>query len=82
VGLVGLVDMGWKDLRIDLDVDGDHHRRDSKQYVKDQRTMRRLEQQARIVISCSSTRPASQTFLRTDKALWHAVFASEPRLAG
>lgn len=49
-GLIGVVDMGWEDFRIAVEYDGDHHRTNRRQYVKDQRRVRRLEAAGWIVI--------------------------------
>lgn len=49
-GLIGVVDMGWKRLRIAVDYDGDYHRTSRARYVKDQRRVRRLEAAGWIVI--------------------------------
>jgi Protein of unknown function (DUF559) len=80
-GLVGLVDMGWKDLRIALEYDGDHHRKDGRQYVKDQRRLRRLEAAGWIVIRVIAEDSVSDVLRRLDKALWQRGFRRE-QLAG
>jgi hypothetical protein len=49
-GLIGVVDMGWEALRVAVEYDGDHHRSNRRQYVRDQRRMRRLEAAGWIVI--------------------------------
>ncbi len=77
-GLVGLVDMGWKDLRIALEYDGDHHRKDRKQYVKDQRRLRRLEAAGWIVIRVIAEDSVQDVLRRLDKALWHRGFRRRP----
>lgn len=41
-GLVGVSDLGWRQLRIAVEYDGDYHRTDRRRYVKDQRKLRRL----------------------------------------
>jgi hypothetical protein len=43
LGLVGLLDMGWEDIKVAAEYDGDQHRSDRKQYVKDQRRLRRFD---------------------------------------
>jgi very-short-patch-repair endonuclease len=44
------VDMGWKDLRIAVEYDGDHHRTDTDQYRWDARRLRKLADAGWIVI--------------------------------
>ncbi len=48
--LVAAIDMGWEHLRIGVEYDGDHHRSNRGQYVKDQRRLRSLESRGWIVI--------------------------------
>ncbi|MCV7214110.1 hypothetical protein H7J51_02285 [Mycobacterium crocinum] len=48
--MLGVLDMGWEDVKIAVKYDGDHHRTNRAQYVKDQRRIRRLEQLGWIVI--------------------------------
>jgi hypothetical protein len=36
------LDMGWRDLRLGVEYDGDQHRTDRPQYVKDMRRLRRI----------------------------------------
>lgn len=43
--LVAYLDMGWKDQMVALEYDGDHHRTDRRQYVRD---IRRAEMLARL----------------------------------
>lgn len=44
------LDMGWEDLKIAVEYDGDHHRTDRFQYVKDIRRLEMLERMGWIVI--------------------------------
>ncbi len=48
--LLAVRDMGWEDLMIAVEYDGDHHRTIRAQYVKDRRRIRRLEQLGWIVV--------------------------------
>jgi hypothetical protein len=41
--LIGFLDMGWEDFKVAAEYDGDQHRTDRKQYVKDQRRHPKLE---------------------------------------
>lgn len=44
------LDMGWEQFKVAAEYDGDQHRSDRRQYVKDQRRLRRLERLGWIVI--------------------------------
>jgi very-short-patch-repair endonuclease len=48
--LLAVLDMGWEEIKVAIEYDGDHHRTIRAQYVKDQRRLRRLEQLGWIVI--------------------------------
>lgn len=48
--LVGLLDMGWERYRVAAEYDGDQHRSDRRQYVRDQRRLRKLGDLGWIVI--------------------------------
>jgi hypothetical protein len=48
--LVGVLDMGWEDFGVAAEYDGDQHRRDRSQYVRDQRRLRKLAKLGWIVI--------------------------------
>jgi very-short-patch-repair endonuclease len=41
--LVAYLDLGWEDQLVALEYDGDHHRTDRRQYVKDIRRVEMLE---------------------------------------
>lgn len=47
---IAVLDMGWERYVVAAEYDGDHHRSDRPQYVKDQRRLRKLEQLGWIVI--------------------------------
>jgi very-short-patch-repair endonuclease len=68
-GLIGWVDMGYAELRIALEYDGDHHRRDRRQYVKDHRRLRRLEAAGWIVIRVIAEDAAADVIRRLEHAL-------------
>jgi very-short-patch-repair endonuclease len=42
--------MGWREFMVAVEYDGDHHRKDRKQYVKDITRLRMLESLGWIVI--------------------------------
>ncbi|OBH45810.1 endonuclease domain-containing protein [Mycobacterium mantenii] len=54
------LDMGWEDLMVAVEYDGDQHRTDRRQYVKDIRRLEMLEQMGWIVVRVvAEDRPAS-----------------------
>ncbi|MEV3902631.1 DUF559 domain-containing protein [Mycobacterium sp. NPDC050551] len=67
-GLIGVVDMGWEDLKIAVEYDGDHHRSNRRQYVKDQRRIRRLEAAGWIVIRVISEDSVDDILRRVEDA--------------
>jgi hypothetical protein len=48
--LVGVLDMGWEKYKVAAEYDGDQHRTDRRQYVRDQRRLRKLAELGWIVI--------------------------------
>ena len=48
--LVAFVDMGWEQHKVAVEYDGDHHRTNRRQYARDQRRLRKLEELGWIVI--------------------------------
>jgi hypothetical protein len=49
-GLIGLLDMGWEAFKVAAEYDGDQHRTDRLQYVKDLRRIPKFEHEGWIVI--------------------------------
>jgi len=47
---VAYLDMGWPDLMLGVEYDGDHHRADRRQYVRDIRRWELLEELGWLVI--------------------------------
>jgi hypothetical protein len=47
-GLIGLLDMGWEDFKVAAEYDGDQHRTNRVQYVKDIRRIPKIERQGWI----------------------------------
>lgn len=47
---VAFLDLGWKQFKVGVEYDGDHHRSDRRQYAKDQRRLRKLEQLGWLVV--------------------------------
>ncbi len=48
--LVGILDMGWEKYQVAVEYDGDQHRTDRRQYVRDQRRLRKLKALGWIII--------------------------------
>lgn len=48
--LVAMLDMGWEEYRVGVEYDGDHHRTNRRQYARDQRRLRRLEELGWVVV--------------------------------
>ncbi len=48
--LLAMLDMGWREFGVAAEYDGDHHRSDRRQYVKDQWRLRRLAELGWVVI--------------------------------
>ncbi|BBY39350.1 hypothetical protein MMAN_34840 [Mycobacterium mantenii] len=56
---VAYLDMGWEDQMVAVEYDGDHHRTDRRQYVKDIRRVEMLEQMGWIIVRVvAEDRPA------------------------
>jgi hypothetical protein len=57
---VAYLDLGWEDCMVAVEYDGDHHRTDRRQYVKDIRRLEMLEQMGWIVVRVvAEDRPAA-----------------------
>jgi uncharacterized protein DUF559 len=48
--LVAELDMGWEQYKVAVEYDGDQHRTDRRQYVRDQRRLRKLKAMGWIII--------------------------------
>jgi Protein of unknown function (DUF559) len=67
--LVGVLDMGWEDFKVAAEYDGDQHRTDRKQYVRDMRRLRELERLGWIVIRVIAEDRDADIIDRVRKAL-------------
>jgi hypothetical protein len=57
---VAYLDLGWEDVMVAVEYDGDHHRTDRRQYVKDIRRIEMLERMGWIVVRIvAEDRPAN-----------------------
>jgi hypothetical protein len=66
---VAFLDMGWRDFMIAVEYDGDHHRKDRKQYVKDIARLRMLEAMGWIVIRVIAEDRPEEWLARVEAAL-------------
>lgn len=48
--LLAVLDMGWPEIKVAVEYDGDHHRTNRTQYAKDQRRIRDLERLGWIIV--------------------------------
>ncbi len=48
--LLAMLDLGWREFGVAVEYDGDHHRSDRRQYVKDQWRLRKLAELGWIVV--------------------------------
>lgn len=66
---VAFLDMGWEQYKVAVEYDGDHHRTDRRQYRKDQRRLRKLEEMGWIVIRVIAGDTADDAVRRVRGAL-------------
>ncbi|OAN36407.1 DUF559 domain-containing protein [Mycolicibacterium iranicum] len=66
---IAFLDMGWRKYKVAVEYDGDRHRKDRQQYVKDIARLRMLEQLGWIVIRVIAEDRPGDWLLRTEKAL-------------
>ncbi|KWX68322.1 endonuclease domain-containing protein, partial [Mycobacterium sp. NAZ190054] len=66
---VAFLDMGWPDYKVAVEYDGDHHRKNREQYVKDIARARMLEERGWIVIRVIAEDRPAQWLARTESAL-------------
>ena len=61
--------MGWRDFQVAVEYDGDHHRKDRRQYVKDIARLRMLEALGWIVIRVIAEDKPQDVIARVEAAL-------------
>ncbi|CAA0133686.1 Uncharacterised protein [Mycolicibacterium vanbaalenii] len=66
---VAFLDLGWSQYGVAVEYDGDHHRKDRRQYVKDIERLRMLEQMGWIVIRVIAEDKPDQWLARAEAAL-------------
>jgi hypothetical protein len=76
--VVAFLDMGWEDFMVAVEYDGDHHRKDRRQYVKDIARLRMLEDLGWIVIRVIAEDRPAEWLARVDAALQSRGCRIEP----
>jgi hypothetical protein len=66
---LAMLDMGWPELGVAVEYDGDHHRSDRRQYVKDQWRLRKLAELGWIVIRVIAEDKPEDVIERVRRAL-------------
>jgi hypothetical protein len=66
---VAWLDMGWRDFQVAVEYDGDHHRKNRRQYVKDIARLRMLEALGWIVIRVIAEDRPQEVIERVEAAL-------------
>jgi hypothetical protein len=66
---VAYLDMGWEDVKVGVEYDGDHHRKDRRQYVKDIHRLRMLEELGWIIVRVIAEERPAQWLSRVESAL-------------
>jgi Protein of unknown function (DUF559) len=75
---VAFLDMGWEEFKVAVEYDGDHHRKDRRQYVKDIARIRMLEELGWIVIRVIAEDRPGEWLARVEAALISRGCAIEP----
>jgi hypothetical protein len=68
-GIVGVLDMGWRAYAVAAEYDGDQHRSDRRNYVKDQWRLRRMEAAGWTVVRVIKEDRPADVLGRVDEAL-------------
>jgi Protein of unknown function (DUF559) len=76
--LVAYLDMGWEDQLVALEYDGDHHRTDRRQYVKDIRRAEMLERLGWHVVRVIKEDRPRDIIARASLALSRRGYAGSP----
>lgn len=66
---VAWLDMGWREYQVAVEYDGDHHRKDRRQYVKDIARLRMLEALGWIVVRVIAEDKPQDVIARVEAAL-------------
>lgn len=76
---VAYLDMGWEDPMVAVEYDGDHHRLDRQQYVKDVRRAELLDGLGWLVVRVIKEDHPRQIVGRVSRALAQRGYAPAPR---
>lgn len=67
--LVRIVDMGWEDLKVAAEYDGDQHRTNRREYVKDIRCQAKLQRLGWVVVRVIAEDRKDDIIGRVDDAM-------------
>lgn len=79
---VAFLDMGWPDFKVAVEYDGDHHRKDRRQYVKDIARLQMLEAMGWIVIRVIAEDRPEAWLGRVEEALARRGYQLHPAGSG
>jgi len=83
---LAMLDMGWPEFGVAVEYDGDHHRSDRRQYVKDQWRLRKLAELGWIIVRVIAEDKPEEVIDRVRRALlargWRADRTTTVPLAG
>jgi very-short-patch-repair endonuclease len=77
--LVAVLDMGWENLKVAAEYDGDQHRSDRRQYVRDIRRAAKLERMGWMVVRVIAEDRPDDVVGRALKALESRGFRRDRR---
>ena len=66
---VAYLDLGWKDWMVGVEYDGDHHRTDRHQYVKDLRRLEMLQEMGWIIVRVVAEDSPARVLRRVEEAI-------------
>jgi hypothetical protein len=76
---VGLLDMGWEDYKVAVEYDGDQHRTDRRQFVKDINRLAQLADLGWIVVRVVAEHRPDYVVNRVSQALIHRGYRPDRR---
>jgi hypothetical protein len=77
--LVAVLDMGWEEYKVAIEYDGDQHRSERRQYVKDLSRYETLEDLGWVIIRVVAEHRAADIIDRVDTALRRRGFHRDQR---
>lgn len=77
--LVGLLDMGWEDYMVGVEYDGDQHRTERKQFVKDINRLADIQDQGWVVIRVVAEHRPEEVIYRAFQALTRRGYRRDRR---